>query len=95
MDKSIYNESYRRVVGSLRKARLDRGMSQREVGHRLQVARSWVGKIENCDLRLDLLQLVRLCHLYGLKASRLLEEMEECPSEEEGPSSPFSMAISA
>ena len=68
-------------------------MTQRKVGSRLRVARSGVGKVENFDLRLDLLQFVRLCRLYGLEASRLLEEMEEGPSEEDGSSTSFFLAI--
>ena len=52
-------------------------------------SRKWLGKIEPHDLWLDVLCLVRLCHAYGIKASRLIREMEEEPSEDDD----FSLGI--
>lgn len=39
--------------------------------------RAWVGKIEQCELKLDVVGLVRVARACGLKASNLVEELEE------------------
>jgi len=39
--------------------------------------RAWGGKIEQCELKLDVVCLVRVARACGLKASNLVEELEE------------------
>ena len=51
---------------------------------RLEQSRKWLGQIETHDLRLDVLCFVCLCKAYGIKASRLIRELEEEPSEDDG-----------
>ncbi len=61
MDKTIYCPAYRRLVARLVRARRAKGLRQIDVAASLGVSRHWVGKIEHCDLRLDMLQFVRIC----------------------------------
>ena len=82
MRKTIQTEAYRRLIGRLADRRRQLRLHQEDVARTLGVARSWVGKVEQCDLRLDVVQLSRLCRCYGLKAWRLVREMEdELPDE--------------
>ena len=76
-EKEIYNAGYRQLVARLREARKGLGLTQQEVADRLGTGRTWVAKIEMCELRLDLLHLVRLCGAYGLKARKVIGVMEE------------------
>ena len=76
-EKEIYNAGYRQLVARLREARKGLGLTQQEVADRLGAGRTWVAKIEMCELRLDLLQFVRLCRVYGLKAREVIGVMEE------------------
>ena len=41
------------------------------------LCRTWIAKIECCELRLDLLHFVRLCRVYGLRASEGIEGIEQ------------------
>ena len=77
MNKTIFDESYRRLIRTLPKARMRENLTQRDVARRLARARSWVGKIESFDLRLDLLWFARLCTLYRVDAGDLIWSLQE------------------
>ena len=47
-------------------------------------SRTWIGKIERCELRLDVIQLMHLCHHYGIGLQRLIRRLEEEPPDEDG-----------
>jgi transcriptional regulator with XRE-family HTH domain len=76
MKKAIFEPAYRDMVATLRAARLRRGLRQEDVAARLGVKRTWLSKVESNEIRLDVIQLVRLARLYGLQASRLVTEVE-------------------
>ena len=84
MQKTIYNPAYRRLVNELRRLRLERGLRQADVGHQLGVSRHWIAKIERGETRLDIVQLVRLCRLYGADTGRFVRELEQELSDEDG-----------
>src|SRR5450759_4600897 len=84
MVKTIYDPAYRRLISKLKQIRQDKQLRQVEVATRSGRSRKWMGKIETHDLRLDVLCFVRLCQVYGIKASRLIRDMEEEPSEDDG-----------
>jgi len=77
MKKTIHDRAYGALVATLRDSRRCRGLRQEDVARRLGVTRTWVTKIEQRELRLDVIQLVRLCRIYGLSAHRLVRELEE------------------
>ena len=88
--KTIYNAAYIKVVEELRIARRNRGMRQEDAGRRMGVSRHWIRKVETCELRLDLVQFVRLCRLYRLDAIRLMRRVAEESPEEGDPPLPIS-----
>jgi transcriptional regulator with XRE-family HTH domain len=59
--KSIYSPAYRSLLAWLRACRVNRRLSMREVGKRLGISHSWVGKVETGERRLDVEEYVRLC----------------------------------
>jgi transcriptional regulator with XRE-family HTH domain len=77
--KSIHEPAYRRLVAELRRAREREGLTQTEVGRLVGRGRNWVHKVETCEIRLDVLQFVRLCRACGLKAYELVRGLEEAP----------------
>ena len=83
MIKTIYNPAYRRLIDKLKQVRQKKQLRQVDAAARLGRSRKWLGKIESHDLRLDVLCCVRLCQAYGIKASRLIRELEEEPSEDD------------
>ena len=76
-EKQIYNARYKQLVGRLKNERKKLGLTQAEVAGKLGLCRTWVAKIECCELGLDLLGLVKICRVYGLRARDVIGGMEE------------------
>lgn len=77
--KTIHEPAYHRLVAELRQARAQAGLTQAAVGQLIGQGRNWVHKIETCEVRLDVLQFVRLCRVYDLKAHDLVRRLSEAP----------------
>ena len=75
--KTIYHPAYAHLVQTLQDARQHLRLSQAAVARAVGMRRQWVSKIENCDLRIDVLMLVRLCRIYRIPAAKLVRQMEE------------------
>ena len=65
MEKTIYVEEYRELLKWLHDARKRRGLSLRDLGVRLGVHHSRIGRIETGDRRLDIVEYVSLCREIG------------------------------
>ncbi len=85
MKKTIYDDAYRAIISDLRYTREKRGLRQVDVARRLGVSRQWIQKAETCQLRLDIMQLMHMCRIYGIKASRILRRVAEELSDEDAP----------
>lgn len=77
--KTIHEPAYRLLVSELRQARVKSGLTQTAAGRLMGHNRNWIHKAETHELRLDVLQFVRLCRVYGLKAHDLVRRMEGAP----------------
>jgi transcriptional regulator with XRE-family HTH domain len=64
MKKSIYSTDYKFLVSQLKKARKEAGLTQREVAEKLGRTQSYISKVENGDLRVDIIQLREFTGLY-------------------------------
>lgn len=61
MSKTIYNPKYNRLTLWLREQRKEKGYTMRELADRLQVSHSYIGKVEQNERRLDILEYVKYC----------------------------------
>jgi transcriptional regulator with XRE-family HTH domain len=61
MQKTIQSESYRLLIQWLKTARTHRGVTMRELAARLNVPHTWIGKIEQCERRVDVCEFYQLC----------------------------------
>lgn len=77
MMKTIYEDAYKKLVADLKKGRKKSCLTQADTARLLGFSRQWVHKVESCAIRLDVFQLARLCHIFGLKAHDLVRRMEE------------------
>jgi len=59
--KTIHSTEYRELIQWLRKQRKQHGITMRELGDQVGVIHSWVGKIEQGERRLDLVEYIRVC----------------------------------
>lgn len=80
--KTIYSFQYVRLIEQLKARRHELGLTQEQVTRQLQVPRTWLGKIEQRERRLDVLEAWRLCRLYGTRLGdidKILSSDEERP----------------
>lgn len=66
MDKSIHSHLYHQVIARLRAKREGKGLSQYQLSQILKVQQSYVSKIETCERRLDILELMNICEALDL-----------------------------
>lgn len=61
------------LVARLIDARMSAGLSQQEVAHLLDKPQSWISKIENCQRRVDAIELKALANIYHIDPRELLD----------------------
>lgn len=61
----------------LRKKRLDANLSQKELAKRLSVKRSFVGKNERGERRIDVIELQAVCRALGVNFIEFMVELQE------------------
>ena len=68
MEKTIYADEYRLLLDWLRDQRKLKGHTMRDLAKRLTVHHSWIGRIEQGERRLDIVEFARLCNEIGCDA---------------------------
>ena len=76
MNKAIYTPAYRAMIGRLRLRRASLGLSQWDVARKLGVHRTWISRVEMCELTLTAVALIWICRAYGLSAAKMLQRLE-------------------
>ncbi|MCR5197952.1 MAG: helix-turn-helix domain-containing protein [Prevotella sp.] len=77
MDKSIHTRQYRILIGIVREEREKRQVTQQQLASRLGVQQAVVSKIENCERRIDVLELRQICVALGVSLSYIINVFEE------------------
>lgn len=75
--KSVYSARYRTLIGRLRRARTDAGLTQAQVAAELGRPQSFISKCESGERRIDPVELELLARLYGKPLPFFLPEEEE------------------
>ena len=52
------------------------GLTQTQLGQAIGLSRNWLGKIELCELKRDVLRFSRLCKALELDPGRLIKQLE-------------------
>ncbi|MCG9721857.1 helix-turn-helix transcriptional regulator [Shewanella sp. Isolate7] len=66
MSKTLHAPEYRKLIEWLKAARIERGLTMRDLAAELGVPHSYVGKVEQCERKLDVLEYVRYCEALGV-----------------------------
>jgi len=66
MKKTIHSDDYQILVTWLKSSRHKKGLSMRELADKLGVPHSWIGKVEQMERRLDVVEYMRLCQCIGI-----------------------------
>jgi transcriptional regulator with XRE-family HTH domain len=69
---SAFPEEYRRFVKKLKAARIEAGLTQVDVAHRLKKPQSFISKFETGERRIDPVELRHLAEIYGKALADLL-----------------------
>ncbi len=70
--KSIFSDDYRRVIKTLKEARQVKGLTQKELSEKLGHTQSYVSKVEQGQIRLDIVQLKKIAEVLGRDVKGLL-----------------------
>jgi len=74
MNRSIYSNDYKFLTRQLKKARLEAGLTQKDVSVMLEKTQSCISKIETGELRVDVIQLKEIAKLYKKSLAYFLKE---------------------
>lgn len=77
MDKSIHTRHYRQLIGLVREEREKRQITQGQLAAMLGVQQAAISKIENCERRIDLLELRQICQALGVSLIDIINKFEE------------------
>lgn len=79
MDKAIASEKYRLLNQLLKKQRVAKGLSMRDLGDILKEPHSLVQKVEANQRKLDLFQYVQYCEALGIDPAETLKILMRKP----------------
>lgn len=71
--KSVHSAQNKALTAFLKRRRMEAGLTMRVVGEMLNVPHSVVGKIENQERRLDVVELVLYCNAIGVDPQEALK----------------------
>lgn len=71
---SLHGDSYRQFVDLLVKRRKASGLSQQAVADALGWHQSIIAKIETCQRRIDVVEMLRLASVVGFDVVKLIQE---------------------
>lgn len=72
--KAVYDSQYIQLVSLIRKARINKGLTQEQLAIALDVDQSFVSKIENRERKLDVMEFLQIVTVLELKLNELLPE---------------------
>ena len=77
MNKSIHTRLYQRVIARLRATREEKGVTQMQLAERLGVNQTFVSKVEICERRLDIVELLTICEILEISFVDFIKEIDE------------------
>ena len=77
MNKSIHARLYQRVIARLRAKREEKGVTQMQLAEKLGVNQTFVSKVEICERRLDIVELLTICEILEIPFVDFIKEIDE------------------
>jgi transcriptional regulator with XRE-family HTH domain len=69
--------AYAELLSLLRKKRIDADLTQQQLADRLQVSRSFVGKTERGERRVDVIELQEICRAFNIDFIQFIIELQD------------------
>ena len=73
--KSIYERSYRTMLGLLIEARKAAGLTQQQLAAKLRRPQSFVSKVESGERRLDVVEFLTICRHINADPHAIIEQV--------------------
>ncbi len=80
--KTIHNTPYQALPTLLLEARVEAGLTQKELATKLERPQSFVSKTENAERRLDVIEFMDLCRGLDADPHELLIRLEKMSAEQ-------------
>ena len=77
INKSIHSKLYHRIIARLRTKREEKKVTQCQLAHILNVKQAYVSRIETCERRLDILELMNICEALEISFIDFVREIDE------------------
>ena len=77
MEKSIHHSKYRILIGLLREKREANGLTQIELAKKLSISQTVISKIETCERRLDVIELMTVCEAIEIPFMAFINEFNK------------------
>ena len=74
--KTIYHPAYVALIDHLIEVRKQRSLTQVQLAEQFGKHQSYVAKVEGCERKLDILELVEWCAVLGISASECVRDVE-------------------
>jgi len=69
---SIYPNDYRAVIAALVRIRKEKRITQVQLAEAMRVNQSFISKVERCERRLDIAELLHICELLDIPVSAII-----------------------
>ena len=66
MKKTLHSPEYQKLTEWLKLQREAKGMSMRELGEKLEISHSFIGKVEQRERKLDVIEYIAYCKALGV-----------------------------
>ena len=76
MEKSIHTRDHAKLIGLLRKAREDAGVTQVQLAKKLRLTQSLYSKMERGEVRIDVIQLRTMCRVLGVNFVEFIQTLD-------------------
>ncbi|MEK6746129.1 MAG: helix-turn-helix transcriptional regulator [Pseudomonadota bacterium] len=75
MKKSIHSDKSAQLQELLIKARINSGLTQKQLADKLGKPQSFVAKYEGGERRIDVIEFIEVCQLIGAKAQDIIKKI--------------------
>lgn len=75
MPAFTHRPEYRALIGALKEARLEAGLTQIDVAEALKATQTFVSKVERGERRIDVIEFADFCHVIGVDPAVLLRKV--------------------
>jgi transcriptional regulator with XRE-family HTH domain len=77
MKKTIHSKEYRKLISLLREKRENLDVTQVKLASMIDTDQTFISKIENCERRIDVIELRTICKVLKISFTDFIQELEE------------------